>query len=100
MTVNGGQPTRLRPSGPRWRRLVQEVRLRRSPCCRCGQLIDYHLTYPHPDSFSVDHYPYPWSTHAHLAEDPGNLAAAHLSCNQRHGDKDPSPGLGTPSEQW
>lgn len=90
----------LRPSGPRWRRLKAEVRARRAPCCRCGQPINYTLEYPHPESFSVDHYPHPWSTHPHLAEDPGNLAAAHLRCNQGAGDRAPLPALGDVSEPW
>lgn len=93
-------PTRPRGSGPRWRRLKAEVRLRRGPCCRCGQRIDYALAYPDPDSFSVDHYPHPYSTHPHLAEDPGNLAPAHLRCNQTAGDRPGEPGLGSPSETW
>lgn len=89
-----------RPSGPRWRRLVAEVRSRRSPCCRCGQVIDYSLTYPDVNSFSVDHYPFPWSSHPQLAEDPGNLAAAHLHCNKHAQDGPPGAGLGSPSERW
>lgn len=87
-------------SGRRWRRLAAEVRSRREPCCRCGQPIDYRLTWPDPRSFSVDHYPYPRSTHRHLAEDPRNLHAAHLSCNQAAGDSGAGPGLGTSSEPW
>lgn len=78
----------------------QQVRARRSPCCRCGQPIDYSLAYPHPESFSVDHYPHPLATHPHLAEDPSNLAAAHLRCNQAAGDRRPLPDLGATSEEW
>ena len=88
------------PSGPLWERLRLQVRGRREPCCRCGQLIDYRLAYPHPDSFSVDHFPHPVSTHPHLAYDPGNLHAAHLVCNQAGGAKLPPPALGEPSETW
>ncbi|GAB3889057.1 hypothetical protein [Terrabacter terrigena] len=93
-------------SGRPWKRLKSEVYARRSPCCRCGQAIDYSLPYlsattgtPDPESKSVDHFPYPLSTHPHLAEDPANLAAAHLRCNQsaqtRH-----EPQLGTRSRDW
>jgi len=89
-----------RPSGPRWRKLKAEVKARRGPCCRCGQRIDHRLEWPDPDSFSVDHYPHPVSTHPHLAEDPGNLAPAHLRCNQSAGNKRPTPGLGQTSEDW
>ena len=87
-------------SGRRWNRLRQEVKARRAPCCRCGQPINLALNWPHPESFSVDHYPHPLSTHPHLAEDPGNLAGAHLRCNQSAGNGSPQPDLGTTSEQW
>lgn len=92
-----------RPSGKRWGRLKAEVRARAragTPCCRCFQPIDCTLPWPDPRSFSVDHYPFPISTHPHLAEDPGNLAPAHLDCNQSAGNKRPLPGLGKTSEEW
>lgn len=81
-------------SGSRWRRLVRQIRSEQRPlCCRCHQPIDYSIPYRDPDSgnvnpwcFSVDHYPHPLSTHPHLAEDYSNLDAAHLTCNQSHGD--------------
>lgn len=91
---------RRRPSGPRWRRLKANVRLRGGLCCRCVQPIDYTLSWPDPESFSVDHYPHPYATHPHLAEDPANLAPAHLHCNQSASDNGARPGLGTPSETW
>lgn len=87
-------------SGRRWGRLKAEVRARRGPCVRCGQAIDYSLTWPDPGSFSTDHYPHPLSTHPHLAEDIGNLWAAHLRCNQSAGDTATHAGLGEPSEAW
>ena len=81
-------PNQRGRSGRPWQRLKAEVYSRKLPCCRCGQPIDYSLPYldavtgrPDPNSKSVDHYPYPRSTHPHLAEDPANLAAAHLACN-------------------
>lgn len=86
--------------GARWRRLVANVRMRRAKCCRCGQPIDYTLEYPDPNSFSVDHFPFPLSTHKHLAEDPANLAAAHLRCNQTAGNRGEKPGIGAASETW
>lgn len=86
--------------GRRWYRLRANVRARRDPCCRCHQPIDYALAYPDPSSFSVDHYPHPLSTHPHLAEDPANLAAAHLRCNQGAGNRHSEPELGPPSEGW
>ncbi|MBA3781021.1 MAG: HNH endonuclease [Nocardioides sp.] len=87
-------------SGRRWIRLKAEVKARRGVCCRCGQGIDYSLAWPEPASFSVDHYPHPLSTHPHLAEDPSNLASAHLDCNQSAGDKGVRPSIGATSESW
>lgn len=87
-------------SGRRWIRVKAEVRARRGTCCRCGQRIDYTLDYPDPQSFSVDHYPHPLDTHPHLAEDPANLAPAHLVCNQSAGKRGVKPGIGLVSETW
>ncbi len=70
------------------------------PCCRCGQPIDYSLEFPHPDSFSKDHYPHPLSTHPHLAEEPTNLAPSHLRCNQSAGNRVPYPALGDTGQEW
>lgn len=89
--------------GRRWRKLKAEVRLRArggEPCCRCSQRIDLTLPYPDPSSFSVDHYPFPLSTHPWLAEEPTNLAPAHLRCNQEAGARGITPGLGPASEAW
>ena len=89
--------------GRRWRRLQAQVKDQARhgrPCCRCGQRIDTTLEWPHPDCCSTDHYPHPLSTHPHLAEDPGNLAPAHLRCNQAAGDRSPQPELGSTSESW
>jgi hypothetical protein len=86
--------------GRNWNRLKANLRMQRRPCCRCGQPIDYRLAYPDPNSFSVDHYPHPLSTHPHLAEDPGNLDAAHLGCNWSGGAKGAKPGLGAASRAW
>ena len=79
---------------------MAEVRARRAPCCRCGQPIDYTLFYPDADAFTVDHFPFAWSTHPHSAEDPANLAAAHAHCNWHAGNAPPRPGIGHPSEAW
>ena len=86
--------------GPRWRALRLQVGARHEPCCRCGQAINYALTWPDPDAFTVDHYPHALSTHPHLAEDPANLRAAHQRCNQAAGNSSAQPGLGTPSQRW
>lgn len=86
--------------GGRWLKLKAEVRARQAKCCRCGMTIDYSLVWPDPDSFSVDHYPYPRTTHPHLAEDPGNLAASHLRCNQHASDAGSMLSLGSTSADW
>lgn len=95
-------------TGRRWHRLKTQVYSHHAPCCRCGQPINYTLPYlnpltgrPDPNSKSVDHYPHPLSTHPHLAEDPTNLAAAHLGCNWHAGAGGPLAVVaGTTSENW
>lgn len=88
-------------SSRRWTEvIVPNVRSRRTPCCRCGQRIDYALKWPDPASFSVDHYPFPLSTHPHLAESMENLASAHLRCNQSAGNSGVKPGLGDVEGQF
>lgn len=90
-------------SGRRWIKLKAEVKARAragQPCCRCGQRIDTSLEYPHPDSCSTDHYPHPLATHPWLAEEPTNLAPAHLQCNQSAGARGVTPPLGSTSEDW
>lgn len=86
--------------GRRWARLSANLRMQHRRCCRCGQPIDYRLNYPDPESFSVDHYPHPLSTHPHLAEDPGNLDAAHLRCNKAAGNREIKPRIGVVSRAW
>lgn len=69
--------------GRPWRRCVAEVKRRSQICWICGDAIDMDLTFPHPESFSVDHL-IPLSQ---LDEDdprrtdPDYCAPAHLSCN-------------------
>lgn len=95
--------------GSQWARLKANVYARREPCCRCGQPIDYTLPYRDRvtgevdlNSKSVDHYPHPYSTHPHLAMDPGNLQAAHLGCNikAQANLNGATTDLGEPSEDW
>ena len=93
-------------SGRRWERLKAEVYAKGGPCCRCGQPIDYALPYldantglPDPQAKSVDHYPYPRSTHPHLAEDPANLAPAHRCCNLSASNHGAKP-VGVTSRDW
>lgn len=84
--------------GKRWQRLKANVRMRRRPCCICGQPIDYTLMHPDPGSFSVEHIK-SWHDYPHLREDPANLDSAHLGCNGSKG-KGEAPGLGEVSEDW
>lgn len=59
------------------------------PCWLCRQPIDYGLRYPHPRSFSADHY----LPRAHAAADSDEttgLMPAHLECNQSRGDRAPA----------
>lgn len=93
MSTNRGR------SGRRWRTLVTNLRALRRPCFRCGQPIDYTLQWPDPDSFSADHIK-PWSTHPELREDPANIDAAHLKCNQTAGNRTPRPTIGSTSTDW
>lgn len=69
-------------SGHRFRQIKANLRAQRRPCCLCGQPIDYSLSFPHPDSFSTQHIK-DWATHPELREDPANVDAAHLICNQQ-----------------
>lgn len=87
-------------SGGNWRRLTANQRAKHQPCHICQQPIDYTLTYPNEDSFSVDHIK-PRSTHPQLAEEPTNLASSHLRCNKAKQDKaTPKPALGNTSRNW
>ena len=84
-------------TGRRWNRRRENLKAQRKPCWLCSSPIDYSLAWPHPYSFTVDHVA-PLSTHPHLAEDPSNLASAHLHCNAQRGAK--AVGLGQTSRQW
>lgn len=91
---NAGRSTR------RWRRLKQEQRAKRLPCCICRQPIDYTLKHPDPGSFSVQHIK-SWHQYPALREDPANLDSAHLGCNSSLGEDDGDKrALGDTSEPW
>jgi 5-methylcytosine-specific restriction endonuclease McrA len=93
-------------SGRRWRQLAATVRARETHCYWCGMPIDWTIPRRDPqgrdnnDSGSVEHI-HPRSTHPHLAEDPGNLAASHLGCNRHAGvGRDNVVELGVTSQDW
>jgi 5-methylcytosine-specific restriction endonuclease McrA len=85
--------------GRRRQRFAAEIARRQAACSICGQPIDYTLTYPDPDSFSVEHR-IPKATRPDLTLDPANCFAAHLRCNQSRGDRDYRPGIGDTSTNW
>jgi hypothetical protein len=92
-TAGHGRTTR------NWRRLRIEIFSKGLPCCRCGMAINYALPPRTPDSPTLDHYPFPLSTHPWLAEDRANLAPAHLRCNSSAGAGF-TPPPGQASEAW
>lgn len=74
----------------------------KTPCCLCGQPIDYQLHYPNPQSCSVQHI-HSRRTHPHLTWDPTNWAPAHLDCNKSAGDGtsiNANPALGAITPLW
>lgn len=83
----------------RQKRQHEDLRARREVCWLCGQPIDYSLPPGEPDSFSKDHVK-PWSLYPELREDPANLRASHLRCNQSRGNREAPPGLGLLSRAW
>lgn len=54
-------------------------------CGLCGAVVDASLTYPHPESRSLDHV-IPLSRGGEHA--PGNVRLAHLICNTRRGHRE------------
>ena len=77
---NGGR------TGHAYRKLIAAVKSRPDGwmCCRCHGAIDPGLRWPHPRSWSLDHL-VPLA-HGGPLLDPSNAAAAHLSCNSKHGN--------------
>lgn len=83
----------------RFKKLAANLRAQRLPCWLCGQEIDYTAPPGDPRGFSVEHV-WPRGKYRHLAEDPANLRAAHLGCNDAKGEVVEEPGLGPASTQW
>lgn len=81
-------------------RHARELRARQLPCCLCGRPIDYTLTSPDPDSFSVEHLQ-ARSLRPDLTHDPRNMGAAHLRCNQQRSNRTiRNADVGRPSAAW
>lgn len=93
ITKNYGRKTR------RYKQLKEDLRALRLPCYLCGQAINYEVGFPHPDSFSAEHVK-PRAKFVELAEDPGNLKAAHLKCNSAKSDQELDAGIGLTSRDW
>lgn len=84
----------------RFKRMAQEVRARRLPCCYCGQAIDYSLPPNDRGAFTVAHR-LAVATHPQLAEDPANIrGAAHRACNSAAGISNEPVSLGMVSSDW
>ena len=69
-----------------------------TPCCICGQPIDYRLPPTDPNGMTIQHVK-PRATHPHLTWDKTNWAPAHAQCNQAAGTKIQT-GLGTRTPKW
>lgn len=86
-------------SSAAYRKARAELKAARHPCYHDGQPIDYSLVWPDPGSFSVDHL-LSKRDHPELADDPANMVASHLRCNQSKGAGDAKLGLGNRSEDF
>ena len=54
------------------------------PCALCGRPIDLDLTYPHPESFTVDHI----TPSSHGGGDHiDGLRPSHAACNRSRGNQ-------------
>lgn len=74
-------------SGATYRKHRNQMKAERQPCYICREPINYEAKAGQPDAFELEHI-LPLSTHPHLAEDPANLGAAHMSCNRSKGTGD------------
>jgi hypothetical protein len=70
-----------------------------APCIICHERIDYHLKYPHPLSWSLEHI-VSVKDHIELLMDRTVWASAHFSCNSMKGPEELAPDTGEPSEDW
>ena len=82
----------MRSRGRANQRQRAAVAHRRPPCHICGRPIDYALSYPHPESFVIDHV-IPLAAGGSDALD--NLRAAHAACNNAKGAGAAPPRLET-----
>lgn len=81
------------------RRVKAEGRRRRTPCCICGQRIDYSLEKPHPNACTVQHRK-SRKRFPELTWDPSNWEPAHASCNYADGPDGSDGIIGATSQEW
>lgn len=74
-------------------------RRRKTPCCICGQRIDYSIPSTEPDGCSVQHVK-SRKVYPALTWDPSNWAPAHRSCNTSEGAGDRPLEVGATSQEW
>lgn len=101
----------IRESGvtaPDWggRRAAEALRLvkakgrkAKTPCCICGQPIDYSIPSSEPEGCSVQHVR-SRKLFPELTWLPSNWAPAHLACNKSAGTGEHNHGPGVTSQDW
>lgn len=88
-TLQQGEPIPAKPnrSTRKLRRAKQHIRRTQHICWICGNEVNNTLTFPDPQSGSVDHVE-PVDLHPELINDITNLKLAHLRCNIQRGRGD------------
>lgn len=74
-------------------------RKRKTPCCICGQPINYSLPSTDPNGCSVQHIR-ARKLFPELTWLASNWAPAHLACNQSHGTGENDRSSGVTSQDW
>ena len=82
------------------KQLLAAAKRNKTPCCICGQPINYKTHYNAPDAPTVEHH-LSWRDHPELRRDHGNLGIAHRACNTSKGVKPAAlPAFGNASRDW
>lgn len=71
----------------------------KTPCCICGQRIDYSIESTKPDGCSVQHIK-SRKHFPHLTWTPSNWAPCHKRCNESEGAGDRDAGDLVTSQEW
>lgn len=87
---NAHEVTTMQPKRNTAKRDLHRAAIARTqpPCGICGHTIDYTLTYPHAQSYVVDHIT---SLYAGGTDTLDNKQAAHRGCNSAKGRRDIPP---------